>query len=361
MGSTFFGWLRSRLTAFVGRRLEAPQESGGAQEAPQATPPPSSASVAEALRSVPAALPSRFADLDAPPKAPALFAGRAFGVTDPHEREILARVDAVLDEGRFTVPALPDAQVRALELANSPSASAREIAEVIRRDAGVATEVISLVNSAAYQPASPIRDLQRAVVHVGTARVRGLLYGVAMRLTVFRRADAARARQLWTHSMGVAVAARAIARRSRQDPEEAFLAGLLHDVGKSVILGLVSDEEKGRGGKRLSDPVLWDLLEGAHTAVGARVAKTWGLTEGLSRAIEGHHLVSESSEPLVAAVGLADDVCRRHGIGTPPLPVKFTDHPAFAALGLGEIAAFELVDGLPAIVASEEAPRFASA
>ena len=299
------------------------------------------------------------ADLDCLNNDFVLLAERAIEVASPKEAEILRRVNDLLAAGKFQAPVLPDTHLRVMEIANKPTASAAEIADCIKTDAVVATEVMSMVNSAAYMPAMPIRDLTRAVVHVGVKQVRGLMFGVAMRLSVFRRADAGRAKQLWLHSLGAAVMAREIAKGSRVEPEEAFLAALLHDIGKTVILGLVADEEKRHPGVRISDPLLWKILEEAHTAVGVRVADAWRLAPHLRQPIEMHHRVQPDSPPLVAVVALADDVCRKLGIGLPVLPVKFSDHPAFTALRLGRDQAHELVSRLPAVL--DESPDFRAA
>jgi putative nucleotidyltransferase with HDIG domain len=330
----------------------ASQPAPAPAPAPKSTPP--------AAEAKPAAPPRpTLAELDSHNNDFAILAERAIEVASPQEAEILRRVNDLLSAGKFQAPVLPDTHLRVMEIANKPSASAAEIADCIKTDAVVATEVMSLVNSAAYMPATPIRDLTRAVVHVGVKQVRGLMFGVAMRLSVFRKADAVRAKQLWLHSLGAAVMAREIAKTSRVEPEEAFLAALLHDIGKTVILGLVADEEKRHPGVRIPDPLLWRILEEAHTAVGVRVADAWRLAPHLRQPIEMHHRVQPDSPPLVAVVSLTDDVCRKLGIGVPVLPVKFSEHPAFTALRLGRDQAHELVSRLPAVL--NESPDFQAA
>jgi putative nucleotidyltransferase with HDIG domain len=346
-------WLLSMVRGLLGLRPETPPVKRVEPKVePRAVRVPAAA--ASPAADVAPALPAEdYSALDASEAEFAQFASRSFHVAGPEEALILERVSTMLESGKFHVPVLPDVQVKALEIANNPSASAQAIADVIKRDGAVATEVISMVNSAAYCPSTKITDLHRAVVHVGVKRVRGLLFGVAMRMTVFRKGDAKRARQLWVHSMGTAVAAREIAKVTRQDPEEAFLAGLMHDVGKTVILGLLADEEKGRKGPGISETLLWDLLEGGHTAAGAAVAKSWSLMPVLAEVVQHHHLLTPQSSPTLAVVTLADLVCRRHGIGVPPMPVKFSDNPAFTILGLSVQGALDLLQALPEKLAND--------
>ncbi|HKE01495.1 MAG TPA: HDOD domain-containing protein, partial [Planctomycetota bacterium] len=217
------------------------------------------------------------------------LADRAIEVPTAAEAALVARIDQRLRAEKYALPVLPETLVQVLELANRTDASIRDIAEAVQRDAVVTGEVLALVNSAAYLPASPIRDLPRAIVHVGVRRVRNLLLAVAARITVLRGADVARGRQLWMHSLATAILARAIARATASDPEEAFLAGLLHDIGKSVILGVVAEEERSSAAVVVPERLLRQLLDECHTGAGVRIARTWRLGERLEEAIEHHH------------------------------------------------------------------------
>jgi putative nucleotidyltransferase with HDIG domain len=159
--------------------------------------------------------------------------------------------------------------------------------------------------------------------------------------------------------VGVAVASREIAKACGADPEEAFLAGLLHDIGKSVILGIVGEEERRHPGAHAHHELLGKLLEDCHTAVGGRVAKAWKTSGSIAEAIEHHHALRPESSPIVAVVSLANDVCGSLGIGVPRRRVRFHEHPAFAALHLHPETSFRILDRLPTILA--EAPEMADA
>ncbi len=285
-----------------------------------------------------------------------VVADRVMVVEGTKESEIAHAVAARLDSGQYALPVLPTTLVRVIELSNRAEVDLKEVSECIRRDPVVAGEVLSLVNSAAYAPASPIKDLHRAVVHVGGRRVRSLMVAVAARLTVFRSTDTARAQQLWAHSLATAVFGRAIARAASADPEEAFLAGLLHDVGKTVILGLVTEEERAHPGLRIPEMFIQDLSDQCHTGAGARVATSWGLGADLVAAIEHHHGLRPHSKPLVAITALANDVCASLGVGVPRRKTDLGHHLAFSILSMETHAGQKLLSLLPAVL--EEAPEF---
>jgi putative nucleotidyltransferase with HDIG domain len=264
---------------------------------------------------------------------------------------MIGRISDRLSSGRYKVPVLPGTMLRVLDVTNRRDATPKEIAGCIESDAAVAGEVISLVNSVAYMPATPIRDLQRAVVHVGVRRVRELMMAVAARLTVMRGASTNRAQDLWAHSLGVAVVAREIAQRAGGDPGEAFLAGLLHDIGKTVILDVAAEEERKHPGTSLSDGLLQRILDQFHAEAGLQVAKGWRLSDSLCESIAQHHRLVAESPRHVALVALANDVCGSLGIGVPRRPVRFEAHPAFALLGLDEVRGPMLVSTMPGVLA----------
>lgn len=275
------------------------------------------------------------------------FADRAIVPADPKEAEVLRRVEARLQSGKYQLPVLPATLLRVIELANRPEPDLKQVSDGIRTDAAVAGEVLSLVNSAAYAAASPIKDLHRAVVHVGSRRVRNLLLAVAARLTVFRSADMERAQRLWLHSLATAVLGRAIARAASSDPEEAFLAGLLHDVGKTVVLGLVTEEERANPGYRVALRTVDRLCEEGHTGTGARIAREWNLSPGLVEAIEQHHGVRPFSPPLVAITALGNDICGFLGLGCAKRATDLSRHPAFGILGLDRDRSHRLLALVP--------------
>jgi len=284
------------------------------------------------------------------------LANRAVVVATPAEAAMVERINNRMKAGKYQLPVLPATLIKVVEHANRPEPDFKAIADCIRTDAVVAGEVMSLVNSAAYAAASPIRDLQRAIIHVGSKRIRSLALAVAARLTVYRNADQARAEKLWIHSLGAAVLSRAIARAASTEPEEAFLAGLMHDVGKSVVLGLLTEEERANPNIHISDELIEQLCRECHTGTGAAIAKEWNLQPQLIEAIEHHHGLRAASKPLVAITALANDICGLLGIGVPQRKVGLGRHAAFAILGLDREKSNRLLQLLPAVLS--EAPEF---
>lgn len=284
------------------------------------------------------------------------FAERAVFVAGPSEIEMVENINKRLKAGKYSLPVLPATLIRVIDHANRPEPDFKAIADIIRTDPAIAGEVMSLVNSAAYASSTPIKDLQRAIIHVGSRRIRSLALAVAARLTVFRNCDQRRAEKLWMHSLATAILARAIARASSGEPEEAFLAGLMHDVGKTVVLGLVAEEERARPKSPIPDTLVEKLFEDCHTGTGVAIAREWQLPKELQESIEHHHSLRPFSPPLVATTALANDVCGFLGIGVTARKVNLGRHAAFAILGLDREKAQRLLQLLPQVLG--EAPEF---
>lgn len=284
------------------------------------------------------------------------FAERMVVSAGPAETATIEKINQRLKAGKYSLPVLPATLIQVIDHANRPEPDFKAIADLIRADAAIAGEVMSLVNSAAYASGTPIKDLQRAIIHVGSRRIRSLALAVAARLTMFRNTDQRRAEKLWVHSLATAVLARAIARATSADPEEAFLAGLLHDVGKTIILGLVAEEERSNHGLTVSDALVDKLCEECHTGAGAAIAREWKLPTLLLEAIEQHHGVRPFSPPLVATTALANDVCGFLGIGVSVRKINLGRHASFGILGLDREKAQRLLQLLPSVLG--EAPEF---
>ena len=141
-------------------------------------------------------------------------------------------VETFLDDHQC-LNAMPENSARILKLLGDPNFRNKQLVKLIEQDAAIAAKIIRTVNSAAYARANRITQLDRATVYLGFRTVKEIVVATTVQTickpVVFGRYAT---RDLWDHSVGVAVLCREFAKRSGQvDPELAFLAGILHDVG----------------------------------------------------------------------------------------------------------------------------------
>jgi len=216
--------------------------------------------------------------------------------------------------------------------------SAASISRIISRDVSLAARVLKVVNSAYYGQPRTISSIERAVVVLGLPTIRG----IALAASCYRMpslpsiGSGFSASDVLTHCLGVAVTARMLAAtHPRLAPEDAFLAGLLHDFGLllqlygefETLCGLVAE---GRAGPGPTGPRGWIKLErqafGAdHAQIAAEVLAGWRLPEGIVEAVRHHH--EPMAQPsgvraLVGVVALADCLVCDSGIG-----LQFTSEP----------------------------------
>src|SRR3954468_104063 len=151
---------------------------------------------------------------------------------------------AVLDElswrvaqGKVDLPLLPGVAMEVTNVAAQENADSRVIAELLRKDQAMATHVLRVVSSPVYSGRTQIVSLQQAVARLGVQKIREISLAIAFRVGVFKlKGFEQEITALFQHSVAAAMFAQEIARVTRRNVEDAFMCGLLHDVGRPVIL-----------------------------------------------------------------------------------------------------------------------------
>jgi len=229
--------------------------------------------------------------------------------------ELVAQVDGI--------PSLPEAVSEIVSLVNKPDSSAAQVCNVIQKDIGLTAKLLQVANSAYYAFPNRIGSVQLAVSLLGMNEVRNIVLSATV-VSMFKSIKGApflSFRELWTHSVNCAVAARTIASRVPDlSPEEAFVGGLLHDVGMVVLLEKMQEDLKKivQLAKKEEIPFVeaerryW---EHTHARIGSVLARMWKLPKAVAQAAEQHHFFSSDSASfsLTAVVHLADGLCIERG------------------------------------------------
>jgi putative nucleotidyltransferase with HDIG domain len=220
------------------------------------------------------------------------------------------------------LPTLPAVLGQIIALLEDPNSSAADIERVLRHDQALSSKLLAMANSAYYAFQYEVTTVRRAVVAVGYHEVRNLCMGLSLmgflKPSVFR--DREMANNLWLHSLAVSYGAKIVAQHNQKlDPEVAYTAGLLHDIGKVVLAAFYPDEvEKlqallAQGGRSFAEAE--HELGLSHAEIGKLLAEHWRLPSILAQVISRHHSPSSSLEhfQLVSAVHAADYLA--HGLG----------------------------------------------
>src|SRR3954468_24641898 len=190
---------------------------------------------------------------------------------------IRAELEAKLNAGSLELPLLPGVAMEITSAAGKEDVDVRTIAEMLKRDAALSAHVLRIVNSPVYSPRAQIVSLQQAVARVGAVKIREIALVIACRTGVFKaKGYEQEIDAVFRHSIGTALFAQEIARNTRNNVEDAFLCGLLHDVGRPVLLqALVT---LLREAKVAADrEAMLGLVSELHEPAGSALAKAWGL------------------------------------------------------------------------------------
>ncbi len=221
-------------------------------------------------------------------------------VRDPHTASTL-------------VPRVPAVIPQVLRSLRSDAASSADLARQVAQDAVLVAEVLREVNSPYYQPSSPVRNLEGALLLLGQNGLRMLLARVAFRRIIsLQTSRLARlvAPQLWNQSEKCAQAASLLAPSHSADPFEAYLAGLMHNVGLIVALRVI-DGLLPTGGLPDSDAFGMRLVHAARL-ISAGIAGEWELPPAIGHAIAHLGDAATVSTSLPAALGEADRLAKLH-------------------------------------------------
>lgn len=252
--------------------------------------------------------------------------------------DFLAEIDTVDEEGQKAIAELvekttdlkqlPIIARKIMQVIENPRSTAGDLERVIHSDQALSTKMLKIANSSFYGLLRKVTTLQRAILVVGFKAIKDIAVSTAI-LNMYRSSDPFSIK-LWEHAVGSGIAARIISLEFDQtEVEEAFIGGLLHDLGKSLLLRNHPDEIKDIWRQVQADPTLdeTDLEKKqfgfSHTHAGGFLARAWNLSPSLEAIVRYHHHLPEilwtdiymELKLDIAIVALADRFCKYLGIG----------------------------------------------
>ncbi len=206
-----------------------------------------------------------------------------------------------LRSGRLELPVLPAIAGNVLTMSNDPDADVADLSDLIHKDQALAGNVLRIANSAAYCTGEPIVSLRQAVMRLGMGVLSEIAVAACLQGEGFRAPgyDAHR-RRLLVHAFVAGGFAKELARQKRRNVEAMFLCGLLHSIGKPVVLILVATMQRGNPAL-LSTDDMEALVAEFHREAARAVTTAWKLPQ-VVQAAAVHHGDPE------AARGFVDEV-----------------------------------------------------
>ena len=223
------------------------------------------------------------------------------------------------------LPAMPVVATKVMQLVEDENVTAAELAKIVASDPAVAARIMKISNSPLYGCQRQNQTLPGAIMLMGFNTLKSLVV-VAYLKDVFKPIGLTE-KMLWEHSFGAALAARIIASDIREiNPEEAFLAGLLHDIGKLIMFNSDRDKFHMVIEQCFNEGIWFEDAEKAvypytHSELGGCVLEKWNFPAVLVNAVTQHHTFAGSDteeryqQSMIAVTCLANLFCIKLGIG----------------------------------------------
>jgi len=223
-----------------------------------------------------------------------------------HRKTIMQTLDQL--------PPLHQVAQKLIALMNNDRSSAQDLEQLIRNDQALTARILKLANSSAYGKSRDIFQLSEAVVLLGHTTITNMVLGVSMIDAVPGGQDREFAARAWEHSLDCAAIAQTLAKLTGcAEPENAFVAGLLHDIGLLVQAQAVPEVLHEVVASQPEDPLAAErqAMGLNHAQVGMKLLDMWRLPLALCEAVRFHHAPKrkyQRTNPLINVVALADQL-----------------------------------------------------
>ena len=264
------------------------------------------------------------------------------------------------------LPPVPHVAAKMMELVGNEDTSVKEIQKVISADPALTARILKMANSVFYSFDQKISTLSHAIVILGFRAVQSMAIAASSRSLFVKKGAqfGLKEKLLWEHSIGVAMGSRQVARMiSYENEETAFIAGLLHDIGKAVLNQVIPKKygkivesvyNEGRGFAEVEK----ETLGFDHSHIGALIAQKWNFSWDMVETIAYHHSpeAHTTGGMLSAILAVANEICKRMGVGLErvneerPMSLNW----GAQALSLDDAACAEIQEVLKGILAEEK-------
>jgi len=238
------------------------------------------------------------------------------------------------------LPPLPSLASKGLSMLSDPEISLEDVEAVIARDQALVAKIIKVSNSALYGGLQQVVSLRQALARLGAKTTKSLILAASARGYFVRQHQGVQVygRMLWQHAVECGIAARRIAATvNYEDPEQAFISGILHDIGKVAILMLHPEKykqiQKLKNTEKLTDvQAEIKILQSDHTHIGQLLMAKWHMPEEVRLGIEFHHRPSEAGTHKQLSLIVAYGDFLSHAYGEHPQTTIDDDDPAIKEL-----------------------------
>lgn len=223
------------------------------------------------------------------------------------------------------LPSIPTVATRVIQMLSDPKTAAKDLQEVILTDPAMTLQILKIANSAMYGLKREVKTLTHAIMIMGFDSIRSIVLASATKNIYGKKGRMGFSeRLLWQHSISSALLCRVIANNSKAaDKEEAFIAGLMHNLGIVILNTRLEDEYAPLLQESYNTGIPLEQIEQEQLGLDNReisyhLMLKWNLNENLANAVRWYSEPKQAppdSVRLSAVLGMARLVCRHQGIG----------------------------------------------
>ncbi|MGB9730800.1 MULTISPECIES: HDOD domain-containing protein [Calditerrivibrio] len=200
--------------------------------------------------------------------------------------KVLAKID--------NIPPLPVIAQELLKLTRNDETSMKKIIDKIKTDQGISSKVLKLVNSPFYALKKEITSIDQAAILIGTSTIKNIVLSISIEEFYKKNFSlyGTTGGKLWEHSHHTATISELIARKLKMDTDSAYLAGLMHDIGKVVLVDFLVKEVKKPDDEKQQTGL-------THSEVAAFVLEKWNIAKQIINSVLNHHTMTDNNFNII--------------------------------------------------------------
>ena len=198
------------------------------------------------------------------------------------QEEFLQQLESEIASNKIVLPTLPEVALKVRDAASQDNTTAHQLAEIVATDTALSARLLQIANSPLYRARHEIENIQVAITRLGNNTIRSLVTSLVMQQMYQPTSPALdqHFRKTWENSVNTAAICRALASMRKQlDPEQAMLAGLIHQIGKLPILAMAETIPELAN----NEAKLVEYLDALHPQVGKIIMDNWEFPEALKK------------------------------------------------------------------------------
>jgi HD-like signal output (HDOD) protein len=271
------------------------------------------------------------------------------------EPDLIAQFQLRLERENYTLPTIPAASLRLMNLLSNPDCSVAEMEKTITFDPMLAGQVLKIANSCLYGTVMEVNSLKQAILRIGRKPLRTIVLMNSIKATLIKSRTFLPAMQaIWKQSLMCAFFSKLLAKRVRQDGDELFIMGLFHNIGKLMILSLLYEMFQ-QAETAMSQEMLDKAYATNQIEIGKKLLHLWKIPERIGAIIALQSLeqnllddtsIAEQNRRLAATIMLSQKLCLMVAQNVVEEDKIF---PLFDFLGISQQALVEMVQQIHSV------------